>query len=314
MKLTKIYTVVAAAGMLMGMASCQEVTDPKLQTPDAAQFKMVTPALQNEYFELTPDGTINLGVNAQPNYGFSAVTQYRVQVALVDDFSKEENYREIQPNGSGTLVNMTISCLYLAEAITDILGIEDAENFPAAPMKLYFRGVAFIKGVQQSYVTTSNTVSLNNVKAFWAVAKPGEIYCIGNYAGDWISPQAANVEDLEPYTLREKEDAIRSKIYYGTITFANAANNCTFRFYTALNGWDNTDEQPMNSVGPTGGNDDDHPVKFADFGAGSQLKDQPLMATKDSFELSNYMGTLSMEVNLADEDNMTATITAVAEN
>lgn len=311
MKIAKIYTVAAVVAMAAAMSACSDVTTPKLQTPDAAEFKMVTPPLQDQYYKLTPTGTFDLAVNAQPSYGFSAVTQYRVQVAMhLDDFADETKYRELTPVGSGTLVKMTFNDIDLAEAITDILGLteDDRDSFDLGIIPLYFRGVAFIKGVQQSYVETSNIVSLNNVEPFFSIAKPGGIYVIGNYAGGWISPTTAEQDNLEPYTLYEKEDAIRSKIYFGNIDFAvGGESECIFRFYTALGGWDE------NSLGAAGGTDSDTPVEFPAFEAGSTLE-HGLAATKDSFKFPNYIGALDFEVNLADEANMSAKISAVETN
>lgn len=311
MKIAKIYTVAAVVAMAAATTACSDVTTPKLQIPDAAEFKMVTPPLQDQYYKLTPTGTFDLAVNAQPSYGFSAVTQYRVQVAMhLEDFADETKYRELTPVGSGTLVKMTFNDIDLAEAITDILGLteDDRDSFNLGIIPLYFRGVAFIKGVEQSYVETSNIVSLNQVETFFSIAKPGALYVIGNYAGSWIAPEAANQEALEPYTLYENEDAIRSKIYFGTIDFGPGGQSTSvFRFYTALTGWDEA------SVGPKGGSDSDTPVQFPNFVAGSTLE-QGLTSTKDSFEFPNYVGTLSFEVNLADEGNMSAKIEAVATN
>ena len=309
MKFAKLYTVLACAAALGTMASCSDVTEPVLQTPDPAQFKLNTPPFQNEYYKLTEDGTFDLTLNGQPSYGFSAVTQYRVQVALAADFSNEANYRELTPVGTGTQTRMTFNDLDLAEAICELRGItEESEYTDLGEQTVYFRGVAFIDGIDRSYVTTSNVVSLNRVQSFFSVAKPGKIYVIGNYAGSWISPEASKAEALEPYTLSEKDDAIRSKVYYGSVEFSDsfediANNGCIFRFYTALTGWDE------DSVGCAGGTDSDTPVEFPEFAAGTTLE-HAVAATKDSFKFNNYSGKLEFVVNI---NTMQATITAPAQ-
>lgn len=58
------------------------------------------------------------------------------------------------------------------------------------------------------------------------------IYCVGTISG-WTEPSAANEEAYAPYRLA---DSSESGIYTGT--FAAAAGDATFRFYTALEGWE----------------------------------------------------------------------------
>ncbi len=290
MKFNKIYTVMACAAVLCGAASCDQVTEPVLQKPDPATFQIYAPAMQDQYIQLTEDGTFELVLNGQPSYGFSAVTQYRAQVSLDGNF--DENSPELTPTGTGTLSRMTLSQLDLAEAITKLHGWEEKEDYvDQGEEKVYFRGVAYIEGIEESWVATSNSTSLNRVQSFFSVPKPGQIWVIGNYAGDWISPEAAQEAALEPYALSEKDDEVRSKIYYGNITFTVEDAGCIFRFYTALDGWDNS------SVGCSGGSDSDTPVEFPDFVAGNTLT-HGLAKTKDSFSFPNYCGPLQFKVDL----------------
>lgn len=294
MKFAKIYNVLAGAAVVLCMASCEENTTSTFQKPDPATFKMNTPVFQDQYYTLTEEGTFELVVAAQPSYGFSAITQYRAQVALSpDDFADESKYRELTPTGTGTLTRMVLNDIDLTEAICELKGIKEAADFNLTEMPVYFRGAAFIDGVEDSYVTTSNVVALNHVTPFFSVAKPGVIFVVGNYLGEWIGvDQPASAFD--GYTLSEKPDEIRSKKYYGTISFDPAVaekDGAIFRFYTELGDWD------ANSFGPSGGPDSDTPVEFADFAAGSTLE-QGLAKTKDSFKFNNYRGTLEFEVDI----------------
>ena len=79
MKFAKLYTVLAAAVAIAGFSSCSENTDPQYHEPNAASFKIYTPSFQNDYYELTDNGTFDITLNGQPDYGFSAVTQYRLR-------------------------------------------------------------------------------------------------------------------------------------------------------------------------------------------------------------------------------------------
>lgn len=298
MKTANILKAAVLTAVLGGAATSCENKEPEfhMPCPNDHSFQILTPTYQDLYYELTETGTFELVLSGQPDYGFSAVTQYRALVALTEDgFDNEATYREIVPTGTGTLSRMTLNDVDLATAICSLRGIESKNEYTDAGIqKLYFRGYAFIEGVENSGVYTSNTTTLNKVQSFFSVAKPGELYVIGNYIGGWISPEEAFAADLAPYTLFENANEIRSKIYHGTINFDPAlasGEGSVFRFYTALDGWDNS------SVGCAGGTDDDKPVEFNDFVAGSTLE-HGVTKTKDSFKLSKYRGILTMTVDL----------------
>lgn len=298
MKTANILKAAVLTAVLGGAATSCENKEPEfhMPCPNDHSFQILTPTYQDLYYELTETGTFELVLSGQPDYGFSAVTQYRAQVALTEDgFKDETTYRELVPTGTGTLSRMTLNDVDLATAICSLRGIESKNEYTdAGVQKLYFRGYAFIEGVENSGVYTSNTTTLNKVQSFFSVAKPGELYVIGNYAGDWIGPEEANAAALLPYTLFENANEIRSKIYHGTLNFDPAqasGEGSIFRFYTALDGWDNS------SVGCSGGPDADTPVEFPDFTAGSTLE-HGVAKTKDSFKLNNYRGSLTMTVDL----------------
>lgn len=308
MKLSKLYIImVASAAAIAVLSACNDVTDPKFQKPDPAAFKIEAPAMHDTYMKLTPEGTFEISVNGQPDYGFTAVTQYRIEVAVAEDFKSAIT---LQPIGSGTKPQMTFNDADLAAALCELDGVTKYDEYvDNGEQKVYIRGIAFIEGVDGSYVVTSNTTSLNRVQGynvFPEVVLPGKIYVIGNYVGAWIGPDAANEPLLQPYALYEREDGIGSQIYYGTVDFrpTNQSEGCIFRFYKALEGW-----VPANSLGCSGGPNTDTPVEFPGFGAGSTLEHQ-LAVTNDSFKFNNYTGKLQFVVNVKE---MTVVITAIAD-
>ena len=313
MKIAKILPVLTFALVALGMTSCDDVTEPKYHEPTPGSFTIFTPPLQDQYYKLSDGGTFDLTLSGQPDYGFSAVTQYRAEVSLTEDFAQ---YETLVPTGTGTLSKMTLKEADLAMAINKLHGVEEASQYvDRGEEKIYFRGAAFIAeiandadpSINSSYIHTDNVVSLNRVQNFMILPIPGVIYVIGNYVGDWIGPDASNVDALKPYTLSEKDNAIGSKVYYGTIDFqpTDVTQGCIFRFYTALGSWDE------NSMGCAGGTDSDTPVPFDDFAAGTVL-DHALAKTKDSFQFPNYTGVLEFVVDLSDSSNPKATITAPA--
>lgn len=313
MKFVKIFSAVVCFAAMSLFTGCSDVTDPKFHTPDAESFLINTPPFLNQYYGLSEDGTFELTLNGQPDYGFSAITQYRALVSLTGKFDTEADYRVLTPTGSGTLSKMTIKDNDLAMAMCDLRGITEKSQYTdAGEQKVYFKGAAYIDGLtdaegnNRSYVVTSNTVTLNRVQGYLALPIPGVIYVIGNYTGSWISPDAGNESQLEPYSLSESVDAIGSKVYYGTIDFqpTNADEGSIFRFYTALTGWD------ADSWGCAGGTDSDTPVEFPDFTSGQTL-DHALAKTKDSFKFNNYTGRLDFTVDMSDSANPKVIIKAL---
>ncbi len=305
MKFAKIYTLAALAAMAVGMVSCSDVTEPVLNAkPDAAGFKLNVPPLSDQYFELSENGTFEIVANGQPDYGFSAIVQYRTEVSLTEDFAE---FKTLTPTGTGTLARMTLKDADLAIALCELHGVTSEENYTDQGIeKVFFRGVAFINGVDESYITTSNVVSLNKVQSYFALPQPNYIFCIGNYVGDWIGPDEANATALKPYRVSESPEEIGSNVFHATIDFQT--NAPIFRFYTHLNGWDKPNDfapgegsDAFFSLGASGGTDSDTPVTFPDFVAGSTLSHQ-CAETKDSYSFPNYTGVVIMTVDLTNKE------------
>ena len=107
MKFAKIYTVLACAAAVAGFTACSDVTEPQYHKPDADSFSLNTPAMASQYLELTEEGTFEIVAASQPDYGFSAVTNYRIDVALTPEFT---DFRQLTPsNNGGTLSRMTFT-------------------------------------------------------------------------------------------------------------------------------------------------------------------------------------------------------------
>lgn len=311
MKLANIYPFAALAAVVLATAACDEVTDPVYKAPDAADFTLNVPPLQDQYYELTENGTFEIVACGQPDYGFSAITQYRAEVSLTEDFAKFET---LTPTGTGTNSRMTLKDSDLATAMCVLHGVTSDEDYVDQGIeKIYFRGVAFINGIDDSYVTTSNVVTLNKVQGYFAIPQPDYIFCIGNYVGDWIGPEAANADALRPYRLTETE--IGNNVFYNEgIDFGE--NAPIFRFYPNLAGWDKPADWTAGagknayfSIGSVGGNDDDNPVPQPDFVAGSTMT-IGVTDTKDSFSFPNFNGTVEMTVDLRDPATAAATYVA----
>lgn len=234
----KLSIFFACLVAVLGFSSCQEDTDPQYQNP--TQFVLNTPALANQLYELTEDGTIDLSWS-QPDYGYAATAKYKVQVSLD---GVDSTY--VECNTIYTTCYAQIKMKEIAEAICILRGIESEDDYTDEPArKLYVRVHSYIAGVEGSDII-SNAVVLNQVKEYCAIQSPGYIYLIGN-EHNWIGPDAGNAAALADWRLFESPTAIGSRIYSGVFNFSPSTNfydengnllGVLFRFYTELTGWD----------------------------------------------------------------------------
>lgn len=228
----KISILFACLVAVLTFNSCKEDTEPQYHNP--TEFKLNTPALASQYYELSEDGTLDLSWS-QPNYGYAAAATYKVSVSLLEDFSDA-----MELSSEYVLCYAQVSEKEIAEAICKLRGVTSEENYTDEPARVvYFRVRGYIKGVEGSDIV-SNVIKIDQVKEYCAIQSPGYIYLIGNYSdpvnNTWVGPDAANAATLADWRLFEDADAIGSKIYSGTINMP--AGNLVFRFYTELTGWD----------------------------------------------------------------------------
>lgn len=275
--------------VLLGFSSCSEDKDPVYKAP--TQFVLNTPVFQDQYYELAPGQTFTL-VASQPDYGYSAITQYSAEVSLTENF---ENYIALPSTGTGTLAKMTFNDADLATALCELHGFDSEDNYQDLPAeRVYFRAVAQLKGVEGSEIK-SNVVYLDKVKFYFAVAVPGYIYLVGSPEG-WVDPTEDNAEHYAPWRLFEASNAIGSKIYSGVFNIPEAP---VFRFYTALTGWDSDS---------WGSQADDNPIEYeivdGSFTTG-------LVKGKGSFSFPAWTGgEMTIIVDMSVENNCTLTIMA----
>ncbi len=282
-KFSILFACLVAA---FGFVACEDDKDPVYQDP--TEFVLNTPATANMYHELYEGGTITFTCS-QPNYGYSAIATYGVEVSLTEDFAEVQVLEPTTPT-SATLV---LEMKRFAQAINALRGISTISEYTDAdPMSVYVRATAMISGIEGSEIT-SNWVKINNVKTYATVREPGIIYLIGNVHGSnaWVSPDESNAASLEPWTLKENADEIDSKIYHGTFYIPEPVGDdgLIFRFYTKLTGWE-TDSY--------GTQVDDNPIEI-------ELSDNAfsgsIMKGKGSYKIMGWTGgTLEMTVDLKD--------------
>ena len=275
----KISILFAMLVAVISLNSCVEDTYPRYNTP--TEFELNTPAMAEEYYELTEKGTVNL-TWSQPDYGYAAAASYKVQVSLTENFAVFEELAS-----EYVLCDAQVKSSEIAEAICVLRGIEDEESYVDEPARnLYVRVRAFINGIEGSDIL-SNVIVLKQVKEYCAIKSPGFIYLIGS-CGGWTGPDAGNAEALADWRLFESDNAIGSKIYSGV--FDMPAGELMFRFYTELTGWDGGASLGMQV--------DDNPVDVTLVDGAAK---ETLVKGKGSIKIADWEGgSMKITVNLND--------------
>ncbi len=289
----KISVLFFALIAMLATSSCKQNTEPRYQ--EATKFELNTPAMAQQYYQLTPDGVVDLNWS-QPDWGFAAAASYQVEVSLNADF--------VTPNLNGeafytiddvySACQAQVSMEKLAIAICTLRDIKKEEQYVDEPAgKVYFRIVGSIPQVANSTIY-SNVIALEQVKCYCAVQSPGKIYLVGQPEG-WKGPDAGAADHYANWALYEADNAIGSKIYHGV--FDIPAGSAMFRFYTALTGWD---------ADSYGSQEADNPLDY-EFTNGEFISD--IVKGKGSFNFPNWAGG-KMDITV-DMNTMKLTIKAV---
>ena len=261
----KKIIIMAAFGIaLASLTGCKQNEDPKYKDP--THFTVNTPALQDQVLQTVDDMTNPATFNlfcSQPDYGYAAIANYAAYVSLdpncpTDEEALKANKSILLENTNPTSAAMSFKLFNLALAANKMSGVSDEMQYALSPLaqgpiKMYFRAVAEIPGIEGSRIVSDNVVSYNQVKAVYAVLKPGWIYICGNVASEdggtvqsFLAPAPGNAKDFEPFMLWEPEDLAGEKLYVGHFQIPPKDNGAEvdnpdaasqFRFFTELLGW-----------------------------------------------------------------------------
>lgn len=201
-----IVSLMAVAAVTV-MSSCSDDPQPRYQP--AATFQLNTPAFATQYYELSPEGTLQLTCS-QPDYGFSAPTKYVVGVSLTGDFTDlpedapkgtVPNYVELVPTFGACV--MEVPEKDIAAAICELRGIlKEADYTDIGFQPLYVRCTASVERIEGS-ASVSNVIKLDNVKGYFAASGPAGpefIYVPGGGNGWSFKTMLAPDANCEFYT------------------------------------------------------------------------------------------------------------------
>ncbi|MDR1120748.1 MAG: SusF/SusE family outer membrane protein [Dysgonamonadaceae bacterium] len=174
----KILNIIIATVCIAGLfTACETERDnPIALTPDS--FVLNTPPHVSGIYDLKNMETIQLTCS-QPDYGFTAATTYRVQVATDGAFLDFVTLPTFFNRAK-----IDVSASEMAVALVGLLGVTDEADFPAELFPVYIRLSAELS--DGSHTVLSNIIELPNVKGYFAlepVTMPENIYLIGNVTG-----------------------------------------------------------------------------------------------------------------------------------
>lgn len=167
---------------LWGLSSCKE--DDKTILQDPTTFVLNTPAYAANYvYDLEKSKSIELTCS-QPDYGYTAVTTYQVQVSLNNDFTGE-NFETLATTYNQAKMEVDASEVAVAATNLSILAGKEESDFPYVG-KIYTRLVASVaNGMNQ---IASNAVELPKCRIHFAlppVLLPATMNIIGSGVGGW---------------------------------------------------------------------------------------------------------------------------------
>lgn len=260
MKKSIIFLALAATGL--AFTSCEDDKEPVYHVP--TEFVLNTPPMAESVYILH-SGDIVEFTCSQPDYGYSAVTNYAVDIASEEKFvdatdETEANYFTVTPVNS-TSAKLEIKAEDIAKAICERNGIKAYVDYPEGGLPVqaaYVRVRAWLTGIPTSTIT-SNTVALGGIEVFNPYpAVPGQIYFVGSPNG-WMDPVTGNTEAFENWKL--DETGVGTNIYVGSFELPAGAQY--FRFYQSL-GDDWGEDGKLPSIGAKPNNDDNVEVNITD--------------------------------------------------
>ncbi len=127
----KTYNIIVLLAILGLFWSCQEDEKVVLQQPDS--FVLNVPKYASGIYDLKNTETIEF-TTSQPDYGFTAVAIYSVEVSLSQDFSEA-----VTLPGTYTHAKFNMNAADLALALVGLHGVTEESAYPTDPHPLYVR-------------------------------------------------------------------------------------------------------------------------------------------------------------------------------
>lgn len=212
--------------LTMSLTGCKEDTQPRLDYP--TEFQLNTPPFAHQEYIVDEGGYIEFTCS-QADYGMGTTPQYQLEVAKPAEGVEDANLTWVPVEYTTTQAKMVIPAEPFSMAVCSAYGWDDPA-MAEEPVPVKVRCVSRIlnapadeNGVSK-YDITSNVITLDQVKVYFAVKLPDAIYLVGQ-------PQGWTQEGTWP--LYETE--VGSKIYKGEYDIPEG--QFQFRFYDEVGDW-----------------------------------------------------------------------------
>lgn len=212
----------------MSLTGCKEDTQPRLDYPTT--FQLNTPPFAQQEYIVDEGGYIEFTCS-QANYGMGTTPQYQLEVAKPVAGTEDADLTWVPVEYTTTQAKMVIPAEPFSMAVCSAYEW-DSPEMADTPVPLKVRCVSRIPNAPKNeegvsrYDITSNVITLDQVKVYFAVKLPDAIYLIGQ-------PQGWNINDG---SMPLYETEIGSRVYKGTYNIK--AGEFQFRFYDEIGNWD----------------------------------------------------------------------------
>ncbi len=298
----KSFILLTLALSTVAFSACEDDKEPVYTLP--TEFVLNTPPMAESVYMLNPGEIVTLTCS-QPNYGYSAVTNYVVDFSKTGEFADAvgdtpATYFSVTPVDSKS-ATLQLNAEDIAKAICAEYGVTSFVEYPeeGLPTEAYYvRARASLTGITSSAIA-SNVVKLGGIQVFNPFpAVPGQIYFVGAPSG-WTEPGESNAAFYENWKL--DETGVGTNVYVGSFEIPEGSQY--FRFYKSLSGWG--DDGKLPSIGPRPNDGDNVEVN---------ITEEPLELTavpgKGAWYTSDSWagGSVLFTVDLSDPNNYKVTM------
>ena len=179
----KLYILTSLLIAAASFSSCVEKELVVMQEP--TKFVLNEPAYKNNLYDLENSTSLELTCS-QPDYGFTAGTEYTVEISLTGTFTSVYDAKENPTGdyyvlgGSYTTAKLGVDAAELASALTMLSGKEESEFPFVSEVHVRLRAALGVSGKGE---IVSNVIILPSVRVHFAlppVKLPENMYMIGS--------------------------------------------------------------------------------------------------------------------------------------
>lgn len=176
---------------LLAFSACEDDRDNNPTLLEPTTFVLNTPAYASTVYDLKHSKKIEFACS-QPDYGFTAATDYAVQLSLDGAFSDEMKYATL-PSISQT-ARMHADAIEMNDALVALWKAASTEAFPTTPIEVYVRLKASLSKSKEG-VIYSNVIKLDKVLGYdeaKPITVPTTMYIVGSSV-DWNWDDSADM-------------------------------------------------------------------------------------------------------------------------